>query len=367
MSDQTSKTSDSTDLKQSPRLTMRRLEAADPIELKPTSFDEFDAAVSARTPSTPVVKLESSTKFGSSAKPSSPTQTTGVAPSASTGFGDFGAEVERRVRRSAPSAIPASSRPSSDADSNSRVRPQAGAAKASQSAPRPSATSAPKPAPNLADQPIFKPTPVAPVTPVSAAPTTPATPRFDPKTGKPLASAQNSSIAQQQRQKSSSAPTPRFDPKTGKPLAGSQENPFVNSVAQSQKQKSPSPTIPRFDPKTGKPLATGQKASNDLYGGLSKEEFENLRKAMNESPQPKKKAPQIGCLPAIVISVQRDATDIFKPQIGCLPAIVIVGVFAALFQETGVFIGVFGIFVVNAILKAIFGDNNANSEEKKNS
>jgi hypothetical protein len=333
MSDQTSKSSDSIDLKQSPRLTMRRLEGAEPIELKPMSLDEFDAAVSARTPSTPVVKLEP-TKFGNSAKPSD------VAPSASTGFGDFGAEVERRVRRSAPSAIPASSRPSSDADSNSRVRPQAGAAKASQSAPRPSATSAP----NLADQPIFKPTPVAPVTPVSAASTNSATPRFDPKTGKPLASAQNSSIAQQQRQKSSSAPTPRFDPKTGKPLAGSQENPFVNSVAQSQKQKSPSPTIPRFDPKTGKPLAAGQKASNDLYGGLSKEEFENLRKAMNESPQPKKKAPQIGCLPAIVI----------------------VGVFAALFQETGVFIGVMGVFVVNAVLKAIFGDNNANSEEKKN-
>ncbi len=317
---------------------MRRLEGAEPIELKPMSLDEFDAAVSARTPSTPVVKLEPTTKFGNSAKPSD------VAPSASTGFGDFGAEVERRVRRSAPSAIPASSRPSSDADSNSRVRPQAGAAKASQSAPRPSATSAPKPAPNLADQPIFKPTPVAPVTPVSAASTNSATPRFDPKTGKPLASAQNSSIAQQQRQKSSSAPTPRFDPKTGKPLAGSQENPFVNSVAQSQKQKSPSPTIPRFDPKTGKPLAAGQKASNDLYGGLSKEEFENLRKAMEESPQPKKKAPQIGCLPAIVI----------------------VGVFAALFQETGVFIGVMGVFVVNAVLKAIFGDNNANSEEKKN-
>ena len=338
MSDQTSKSSDSIDLKQSPRLTMRRLEGAEPIELKPMSLDEFDAAVSARTPSTPVVKLEPTTKFGNSAKPSD------VAPSASTGFGDFGAEVERRVRRSAPSAIPASSRPSSDADSNSRVRPQAGAAKASQSAPRPSATSAPKPAPNLADQPIFKPTPVAPVTPVSAASTNSATPRFDPKTGKPLASAQNSSIAQQQRQKSSSAPTPRFDPKTGKPLAGSQENPFVNPVAQSQKQKSSSPTIPRFDPKTGKPLATGQKASNDLYGGLSKEEFENLRKAMNESPQPKKKAPQIGCLPAIVI----------------------VGVFAALFQETGVFIGVMGVFVVNAVLKAIFGDNNANSEEKKN-
>jgi len=339
---------------------MRRLEGAEPIELKPMSLDEFDAAVSARTPSTPVVKLEPTTKFGNSAKPSD------VAPSASTGFGDFGAEVERRVRRSAPSAIPASSRPSSDADSNSRVRPQAGAAKASQSAPRPSATSAPKPAPNLADQPIFKPTPVAPVTPVSAASTNSATPRFDPKTGKPLASAQNSSIAQQQRQKSSSAPTPRFDPKTGKPLAGSQENPFVNSVAQSQKQKSPSPTIPRFDPKTGKPLATGQKTSDDLYGGLSKEEFENLRKAMNdekhfkrvcysvsfenlrkamnESPQPKKKAPQIGCLPAIAI----------------------VGVFAALFQETGVFIGVMGVFVVNAVLKAIFGDNNANSEEKKN-
>ena len=338
MSDQTSKSSDSIDLKQSPRLTMRRLEGAEPIELKPMSLDEFDAAVSARTPSTPVVKLEPTTKFGNSAKPSD------VAPSASTGFGDFGAEVERRVRRSAPSAIPASSRPSSDADSNSRVRPQAGAAKASQSAPRPSATSAPKPAPNLADQPIFKPTPVAPVTPVSAASTNSATPRFDPKTGKPLASAQNSSIAQQQRQKSPSAPTPRFDPKTGKPLAGSQENPFVNPVAQSQKQKSSSPTIPRFDPKTGKPLATGQKASNDLYGGLSKEEFENLRKAMNESPQPKKKAPQIGCLPAIVI----------------------VGVFAALFQETGVFIGVMGVFVVNAVLKAIFGDNNANSEEKKN-
>lgn len=338
MSDQTSKSSDSIDLKQSPRLTMRRLEGAEPIELKPMSLDEFDAAVSARTPSTPVVKLEPTTKFGNSAKPSD------VAPSASTGFGDFGAEVERRVRRSAPSAIPASSRPSSDADSNSRVRPQAGATKASQSAPRPSATSAPKPAPNLADQPIFKPTPVAPVTPVSAASTNSATPRFDPKTGKPLASAQNSSIAQQQRQKSSSAPTPRFDPKTGKPLAGSQENPFVNSVAQSQKQKSPSPTIPRFDPKTGKPLATGQKTSDDLYGGLSKEEFENLRKAMNESPQPKKKAPQIGCLPAIVI----------------------VGVFAALFQETGVFIGVMGVFVVNAVLKAIFGDNNANSEEKKN-
>lgn len=317
---------------------MRRLEGAEPIELKPMSLDEFDAAVSARTPSTPVVKLEPTTKFGNSAKPSD------VAPSASTGFGDFGAEVERRVRRSAPSAIPASSRPSSDADSNSRVRPQAGAAKASQSAPRPSATSAPKPAPNLADQPIFKPTPVAPVTPVSAASTNSATQRFDPKTGKPLASAQNSSIAQQQRQKSSSAPTPRFDPKTGKPLAGSQENPFVNSVAQSQKQKSPSPTIPRFDPKTGKPLAAGQKTSDDLYGGLSKEEFENLRKAMNESPQPKKKAPQIGCLPAIVI----------------------VGVFAALFQETGVFIGVMGVFVVNAVLKAIFGDNNANSEEKKN-
>ena len=338
MSDQTSKSSDSIDLKQSPRLTMRRLEGAEPIELKPMSLDEFDAAVSARTPSTPVVKLEPTTKFGNSAKPSD------VAPSASTGFGDFGAEVERRVRRSAPSAIPASSRPSSDADSNSRVRPQAGAAKASQSAPRPSATSAPKPAPNLADQPIFKPTPVAPVTPVSAASTNSATPRFDPKTGKPLASAQNSSIAQQQRQKSSSAPTPRFDPKTGKPLAGSQENPFVNPVAQSQKQKSSSPTIPRFDPKTGKPLATGQKTSDDLYGGLSKEEFENLRKAMNESPQPKKKAPQIGCLPAIVI----------------------VGVFAALFQETGVFIGVMGVFVVNAVLKAIFGDNNANSEEKKN-
>ena len=333
-----SKSSDSIDLKQSPRLTMRRLEGAEPIELKPMSLDEFDAAVSARTPSTPVVKLEPTTKFGNSAKPSD------VAPSASTGFGDFGAEVERRVRRSAPSAIPASSRPSSDADSNSRVRPQAGAAKASQSAPRPSATSAPKPAPNLADQPIFKPTPVAPVTPVSAASTNSATPRFDPKTGKPLASAQNSSIAQQQRQKSSSAPTPRFDPKTGKPLAGSQENPFVNSVAQSQKQKSPSPTIPRFDPKTGKPLATGQKTSDDLYGGLSKEEFENLRKAMNESPQSKKKAPQIGCLPAIAI----------------------VGVFAALFQETGVFIGVMGVFVVNAVLKAIFGDNNANSEEKKN-
>lgn len=338
MSDQTSKSSDSIDLKQSPRLTMRRLEGAEPIELKPMSLDEFDAAVSARTPSTPVVKLEPTTKFGNSAKPSD------VAPSASTGFGDFGAEVERRVRRSAPSAIPASSRPSSDADSNSRVRPQAGATKASQSAPRPSATSAPKPAPNLADQPIFKPTPVAPVTPVSAASTNSATPRFDPKTGKPLASAQNSSIAQQQRQKSSSAPTPRFDPKTGKPLAGSQENPFVNSVAQSQKQKSSSPTIPRFDPKTGKPLAAGQKTSDDLYGGLSKEEFENLRKAMNESPQPKKKAPQIGCLPAIVI----------------------VGVFAALFQETGVFIGVMGVFVVNAVLKAIFGDNNANSEEKKN-
>ena len=222
MSDQTSKSSDSIDLKQSPRLTMRRLEGAEPIELKPMSLDEFDAAVSARTPSTPVVKLEPTTKCGNSAKPSD------VAPSASTGFGDFGAEVERRVRRSAPSAIPASSRPSSDADSNSRVRPQAGAAKASQSAPRPSATSAPKPAPNLADQPIFKPTPVAPVTPVSAASTNSATPRFDPKTGKPLASAQNSSIAQQQRQKSSSAPTPRFDPKTGKPLAGSQENPFVN-------------------------------------------------------------------------------------------------------------------------------------------
>ena len=338
MSDQTSKSSDSIDLKQSPRLTMRRLEGAEPIELKPMSLDEFDAAVSARTPSTPIVKLEPTTKFGNSAKPSD------VAPSASTGFGDFGAEVERRVRRSAPSAIPASSRPSSAADSNSRVRPQAGAAKASQSAPRPSVTSAPKPAPNLADQPIFKPTPVAPVTPVSAASTNSATPRFDPKTGKPLASAQNSSIAQQQRQKSSSAPTPRFDPKTGKPLAGSQENPFVNPVAQSQKQKSSSPTIPRFDPKTGKPLATGQKASNDIYGGLSKEEFENLRKAMNESPQPKKKAPQIGCLPAIVI----------------------VGVFAALFQETGVFIGVMGVFVVNAVLKAIFGDNNANSEEKKN-
>ena len=306
MSDQTSKSSDSIDLKQSPRLTMRRLEGAEPIELKPMSLDEFDAAVSARTPSTPVVKLEPTTKFGNSAKPSD------VAPSASTGFGDFGAEVERRVRRSAPSAIPASSRPSSDADSNSRVRPQAGAAKASQSAPRPSATSAPKPAPNLADQPIFKPTPVAPVTPVSAA--------------------------------STNSATPRFDPKTGKPLAGSQENPFVNSVAQSQKQKSPSPTIPRFDPKTGKPLATGQKTSDDLYGGLSKEEFENLRKAMNESPQSKKKAPQIGCLPAIAI----------------------VGVFAALFQETGVFIGVMGVFVVNAVLKAIFGDNNANSGEKKN-
>ena len=344
MSDQTSKSSDSIDLKQSPRLTMRRLEGAEPIELKPMSLDEFDAAVSARTPSTSVVKLEPTTKFGSPTTPASPTTPSSVAPSASTGYGDFGAEVERRVRRSAPSAIPASSRPSSDADSNSRVRPQAGAAKASQSAPRPSATSAPKPAPNLADQPIFKPTPVAPVTPVSAASTNSATPRFDPKTGKPLASAQNSSIAQQQRQKSSSAPTPRFDPKTGKPLAGSQENPFVNSVAQSQKQKSPSPTIPRFDPKTGKPLATGQKTSDDLYGGLSKEEFEKLHQATEAPSLPKKKVPQIGCLLAIVI----------------------VGVFAALFQETGVFIGVMGVFVVNAVLKAIFGDNNANSEEKKN-
>ena len=340
---------------------MRRLEGAEPIELKPMSLDEFDAADSARTPSTPVVKLEPTTKFGNSAKPSD------VAPSASTGYGDFGAEVERRVRRSAPSAIPASSRPSSDADSNSRVSSQSGAAKASQSAPRPSATSAPKPAPNLADQPIFKPTPVAPVTPVSAASTNSATPRFDPKTGKPLASAQNSSIAQQQRQKSSSAPTPRFDPKTGKPLAGSQENPFVNPVAQSQKQKSPSPTIPRFDPKTGKPLAAGQKASDDLYGGLSKEEFENLRKAMNESPQPKKKAPQIGCLPmTLSVKASKLAPKKKAPQIGCLPAIVIVGVFAALFQETGVFIGVMGVFVVNAVLKALFGDNNANSEEKKN-
>lgn len=360
MSDQTSKSSDSIDLKQSPRLTMRRLEGAEPIELKPMSLDEFDAAVSARTPSTSVVKLEPTTKFGNSAKPSD------VAPSASTGYGDFGAEVERRVRRSAPSAIPASSRPSSDADSNSRVRPQAGAAKASQSAPRPSATSAPKPAPNLADQPIFKPTPVAPVTPVSAASTNSATPRFDPKTGKPLASAQNSSIAQQQRQKSSSAPTPRFDPKTGKPLAGSQENPFVNSVAQSQKQKSPSPTIPRFDPKTGKPLATGQKTSDDLYGGLSKEEFENLRKAMNESPQSKKKKIRNRYLLRVTRMNESPQSKKKAPQIGCLPAIAIVGVFAALFQETGVFIGVMGVFVVNAVLKAIFGDNNANSEEKKN-
>ncbi len=337
MSDQTSKTSDSIDLKQSPRLTMRRLEGAESIELKPMSLDEFDAAVSARTPAPPVVKLEPTAKFGSPTTPASPTTPSSVAPSASTGYGDFGAEVERRVRRSAPSAIPASSRPSSDAAPSSRVSSQSSAVKATQSASRPSATTASKPASKPAEQPIFKPTPAAPVKPAPAASTKPATPRFDPMTGKPLAAAQNSSAAQPQRQKSSGAPTPRFDPKTGKPLAGSQENPFVNPIAHSQKQKSPSATIPRFDPKTGKPLAAGQKASNDLYGGLSKEEFEKLHQATEAPSLPKKKVPQIGCLLAIVI----------------------VGVFAALFQETGVFIGVMGVFVVNAVLKAIFGDNNA--------
>ena len=352
---------------------MRRLEAADPIELKPTSFDEFDAAVSARTPSTPVVKLESSTKFGSSAKPSSPTQTTGVAPSASTGFGDFGAEVERRVRRSAPSEVPASSRPSSDAASARRSAPQTTPirdAKTTQSAPRPSVTNAPKPAPKPADQPIFKPTPAAPVKPVPAptpsAASKPATPRFDPMTGKPLTLAQNSPTAQSQQQRPSSAPAPRFDTKTGKPLAGSQGKPFDNPAVQQQKQKSSSATIPRFDPKTGKPLAAGQKASNDLYGGLSKEEFEKLHKATEaernvrttysfsfeklhkateEPTQPKKKGPQIGCLPAIFI----------------------VGGAAALYQETGAIFAVIGIFIVNSVLNGLFGDKNANPEDKENS
>ncbi len=370
MSDQTSKTGDSTDLNQSPRLTMRRLESADPIELKPMSLDEFDEVVSSRAPSSPVVKRASTTK------PESPAKTSGAVPSASTGFGDFGAEVESLVRRSAPIDVATTSRFSSDAVSDRRPSPQASStydAKATQTAPRPSAT---KPAPNPAEQPTFKPTssasdvaatparptparptpakssPTIPAKPPSAAsnprPSTssasaskPAVPRFDPKTGKPLAGNQENPFARPQNPASPSPMAPRFDTKTGKPLAGNQENPF----ARPQNPASPSPMALRFDTKTGKPLAADQKTSNDPFGGTPSVEFDKLQKGTEEPTEPKKKAPQIGCLPAIVL----------------------VGASAILFKENGAVLAVLGILIVNTILHSIFGDKSESSEEEENS
>ena len=102
---------------------------------------------------------------------------------------------------------------------------------------------------------------------------------------------------------------------------------------------------PRFDTKTGKPLATDQKTLNDPFGGTSSEEFDNLQKETEGPTAPKKKAPQIGCLPSIFL----------------------ISFLAALFKETGAVLAVFGILIVNAILSSIYGDKSESSEEEENS
>ena len=358
MSVQSSNSADSRNQKQSPRLTPRRLENAEPIELKPMSLDEFSAEVDSRTPS--------ASQRGSSSSASTNRATSSIK------FGDFGAEIERQVSRAKPASLlktpttpstprqttaarattssaprPAPARSATNTAASSRVAPQRTGAAAPQKTPTPTPTAPRRPevrAANPAEQPEFRLTsynsvdlsrdakranPVAPKPTATTKPSpTPSAPQTRPSGGASAASKPS---------------VPRFDPKTGKPLAGGQKSPFANPTTQgAPKPSGAAKPTPRFDPQTGKPLAANQTQKVDLDGGMTLDEFKKLRaasKGTTSEPSKPKKAPSLGCLWAIII----------------------IAVNVALFQDVGFWIGFIAVIAINIVLKIIYDNNSDGS------
>ena len=363
MSVQSSNSADSRNPKQSPRLTSRRLENAEPIDLKPMSLDEFSAEVDSRTP---YASQRGSSSFASTDQATS-----------SIKFGDFGAEIERQVSRAKPASLlktpttpstprqttaarattssaprPATATSATSATNttaSSRVAPQQTGASAPQKTPTPTPTpTAPRRpevrAANPAEQPEFRLTsynsvdlsrdakranPVAPKPTATTKPSpTPSAPQTRPSGGASAASKPS---------------VPRFDPQTGKPLAGGQKSPFANPTTQgAPKPSGAAKPTPRFDPQTGKPLAANQTQKTDLDGGMTLDEFKKLRAASKETtsePSKPKKAPSLGCLWAIII----------------------IAVNIVLFKDAGFWIGFIAVVAINIVLKIIYDNNSDGS------
>ncbi|MBR0226072.1 MAG: hypothetical protein IJL92_08460 [Thermoguttaceae bacterium] len=326
--------------KDQPRLTSLKLKTGDSPELAPMTLDEFNAAFETARAG------ESTGEKGATAIETE--------PSAATGFGDFGDEIERQVRRA--SSVTPSSGMSSDFDPF-KSTPRPDGTNPFKSTPRPDGTDPFKSTPSPDGTDPFKSTPKPVEKPAKPAPlpssqTPPKTsfklptasqPATSPKAGsanasqpdqrqKPLSSPPPAAPAARPNRNdvataSGKAPEPplrpRFDPKTGRPL----EQP---------------PLRPRFDPKTGKPLEQPPTANNLNPFAPQKTASEERKAPENESEQTKKKPPQIGCSAAIAI----------------------IFFLAWAFEMKGVVIGVFAIVLINGLLRTIFGDSNSKEKGK---
>ena len=331
--------------KDQPRLTSLKLKTGDSPELAPMTLDEFNAAFETARAG------ESTGEKGATAIETE--------PSAATGFGDFGDEIERQVRR-ASSVTPSSgmssdfdpfkSTPRPDGTNPFKSTPRPDGTDPFKSTPRPDGTdpfkstpspdgtdpfkSTPKPVetpakpaplpssqtppktsfklptasqPDQRQKPLSSPPPAAPAarpnrndaaTSSGKAPEPPLRPRFDPKTGRPL---------------EQPPLRPRFDPKTGRPL----EQP---------------PLRPRFDPKTGRPLEQPPQTFDPSFSTPAK-----TTSGVNASEPVKKKTPQIGCFMTIVIIL----------------------ILTWMFEASGCVVAIVAIVLINKILSLIFGDSNS--------
>ena len=273
--------------KDQPRLTSLKLKTGDSPELAPMTLDEFNAAFETARAG------ESTGEKGATAIETE--------PSAATGFGDFGDEIERQVRRA--SSVTPSSGMSSDFDPF-------------KSTPRPDGTDPFKSTPSPDGTDPFKSTPKPVETPAKPAPLPSS--QTPPKTSFKLPTA--------------SQPDQRQKPLSSPPPAAPAARPNRNDAATSSGKAPEPPLRPRFDPKTGRPLEQPPQTFDPSFSTPAK-----TTSGVNASEPVKKKTPQIGCFMTIVIIL----------------------ILTWMFEASGCVVAIVAIVLINKILSLIFGDSNS--------
>ena len=297
--------------KDQPRLTSLKLKTGDSPELAPMTLDEFNAAFETARAG------ESTGEKGATAIETE--------PSAATGFGDFGDEIERQVRRASlvtPSSgmssdfDPFKSTPRPDGTNPFKSTPRPDGTDPFKSTPRPDGTDPFKSTPSPDGTDPFKSTPKPVETPAKPAPLPSS--QTPPKTSFKLPTA--------------SQPDQRQKPLSSPPPAAPAARPNRNDAATSSGKAPEPPLRPRFDPKTGRPLEQPPQTFDPSFSTPAK-----TTSGVNASEPVKKKTPQIGCFMTIVIIL----------------------ILTWMFEASGCVVAIVAIVLINKILSLIFGDSNS--------
>ena len=304
--------------KDQPRLTSLKLKTGDSPELAPMTLDEFNAAFETARAG------ESTGEKGATAIETE--------PSAATGFGDFGDEIERQVRRA--SSVTPSSGMSSDFDPF-------------KSTPRPDGTNPFKSTPRPDGTDPFKSTPKPVETPAKPAPLPSS--QTPPKTSFKLPTASQPATSPKAGSANASQPDQRQKPLSSPPPAAPAARPNRNDAATASGKAPEPPLRPRFDPKTGRPL-----------------EQPPLRPRFDpKTGRPLEQSPQTFdpsfSTPAKTTSGVNASEPVKKktPQIGCFMTIVIILILTWMFEAMGCVVAIVAIVLINKILSLIFGDSNS--------